>query len=114
MNPNCDYGGYFVDSTYISVFMIPFYFLSAFIVKYKIGEDVDLAEHFDNAEVTLNVSLSTSHTGWYRVKYYLMFIRIILMFNSGDVTSLNLNIYCLSLLHVRRRNCVQRGFRKRI
>merc|ERR550539_102672 len=35
----------------------------AFVVKYKIGEDVDLAEHFDNAEVTLNVSLSETYTG---------------------------------------------------
>mgnify|MGYP007064270476 CR=1 FL=1 len=33
------------------------------MVKYKIGEDVDLAEHFDNAEVTLNVSMSNSHKG---------------------------------------------------
>ena len=32
-------------------------------MKYKIGEDIDLAEHFDNAEVTLNVSLSNIHTG---------------------------------------------------
>ena len=37
----------------------------AFVVKYKIGEDVDLAEHFDNAEVTLNVSLSETYTGKY-------------------------------------------------
>ena len=37
--------------------------LQAFVVKYKIGEDVDLAEHFDNAEVTLNVSLSDNHEG---------------------------------------------------
>ncbi|XP_001180150.3 2-oxoglutarate and iron-dependent oxygenase domain-containing protein 2 [Strongylocentrotus purpuratus] len=29
----------------------------AFIVKYKLGEDVDLNYHFDNAEVTINVSL---------------------------------------------------------
>ena len=36
---------------------------AAFILKYKIGEDIDLAEHFDNAEVTLNVSLSDEHEG---------------------------------------------------
>ena len=36
---------------------------AAFVLKYKIGEDVDLAEHFDNAEVTLNVPLSDNHTG---------------------------------------------------
>ena len=30
----------------------------AFVVKYKMGEDVDLGLHFDNAEVTLNVALS--------------------------------------------------------
>jgi len=30
----------------------------AFLVKYKIGEDVDLGLHFDNSEVTLSVALS--------------------------------------------------------
>lgn len=30
----------------------------AFVVKYKMGEDVDLGLHFDNAEVTLSVALS--------------------------------------------------------
>ena len=59
---------------FVFITQVFFLFLLAFIVKYKIGEDVDLAEHFDNAEVTLNVSLSMSHTGWYKVKYYLMFI----------------------------------------
>ena len=29
----------------------------AFVVKYKLGEDVDLNHHYDNAEVTINVSL---------------------------------------------------------
>ncbi|XP_033646815.1 2-oxoglutarate and iron-dependent oxygenase domain-containing protein 2-like [Asterias rubens] len=29
----------------------------AFVVKYKLGEDLSLAYHYDNAEVTLNVSL---------------------------------------------------------
>ncbi|XP_054749410.1 2-oxoglutarate and iron-dependent oxygenase domain-containing protein 2-like [Lytechinus pictus] len=29
----------------------------AFVVKYKLGEDVDLNYHYDNAEVTINVSL---------------------------------------------------------
>ena len=37
--------------------------ITVFVVKYKIGEDVDLAEHFDNAEVTLNVSISDDHEG---------------------------------------------------
>lgn len=35
----------------------------AFIVQYKIGEDVDLSYHYDNAEVTLNVSLGSEFTG---------------------------------------------------
>lgn len=35
----------------------------AFVVKYAMGEDVDLAAHFDNAEVTLNVSLSDNNQG---------------------------------------------------
>lgn len=30
-----------------------------FIVKYKVGEDIDLAYHYDNAEVTLNVCLGS-------------------------------------------------------
>ena len=30
----------------------------AFVVKYKVGEDTSLSYHYDNAEVTLNVSLS--------------------------------------------------------
>ncbi|XP_071512979.1 2-oxoglutarate and iron-dependent oxygenase domain-containing protein 2-like isoform X2 [Panulirus ornatus] len=34
----------------------------AFIVKYKEGEDVDLDYHYDNAEVTLNVSLNEDYT----------------------------------------------------
>ena len=29
----------------------------AFVVTYKIGEDVDLNYHYDNAEITINVSL---------------------------------------------------------
>ncbi len=29
----------------------------AFIVSYKIGQDIDLGYHYDNAEITLNVSL---------------------------------------------------------
>ena len=29
----------------------------AFVVSYKIGEDIDLGYHYDNAEITLNVSL---------------------------------------------------------
>ncbi|XP_069190150.1 2-oxoglutarate and iron-dependent oxygenase domain-containing protein 2 isoform X1 [Procambarus clarkii] len=34
----------------------------AFIVTYKEGEDVDLDYHFDNAEVTLNVSLNEDYS----------------------------------------------------
>ena len=30
----------------------------AFTVKYQIGSDLALAEHYDNAEVTINISLS--------------------------------------------------------
>lgn len=32
----------------------------AFVVSYKIGQDIDLGYHYDNAEITLNVSLGTS------------------------------------------------------
>lgn len=35
----------------------------AFIVRYKVGEDVDLAKHIDRSDVTLNVCLGTSWTG---------------------------------------------------
>ena len=35
----------------------------AFVVRYAMGEDLDLAYHFDNAEVTLNVSLGKQFTG---------------------------------------------------
>ena len=41
-----------------------------FVVKYKIGEDVNLAEHFNNAEVTLNVSTSNDHKGMSLNVYY--------------------------------------------
>lgn len=34
----------------------------AFIVAYKIGEDLSLSYHYDNAEVTLNVSLGLQFT----------------------------------------------------
>ena len=34
----------------------------AFVVSYKIGQDVDLGYHYDNAEVTLNVSLGMQST----------------------------------------------------
>ena len=34
-----------------------------FTVKYKIGEDLNLGYHFDNAEVTLNVCLGKTFTG---------------------------------------------------
>jgi hypothetical protein len=29
----------------------------AFVVAYKMGQDIDLGYHYDNAEITLNVSL---------------------------------------------------------
>lgn len=32
----------------------------AFVVKYALDEDIDLAAHFDNAEITLNVALSNN------------------------------------------------------
>ena len=32
----------------------------AFVVKYSMNEDLDLAPHFDNCEITLNVALSES------------------------------------------------------
>ncbi|XP_078337622.1 2-oxoglutarate and iron-dependent oxygenase domain-containing protein 2-like isoform X3 [Crassostrea virginica] len=35
----------------------------AFVVKYKLGEDTDLNYHYDNAEITLNVSLGKTFTG---------------------------------------------------
>ena len=35
----------------------------AFTVHYKIGEDIDLSYHYDNAEVTLNVSLGNEFSG---------------------------------------------------
>uniref|UniRef100_H2YBH7 Prolyl 4-hydroxylase alpha subunit domain-containing protein n=1 Tax=Ciona savignyi TaxID=51511 RepID=H2YBH7_CIOSA len=34
-----------------------------FTVKYKYGEDLDLAYHYDNAEVTLNICLGEDFTG---------------------------------------------------
>ena len=35
----------------------------AFIVKYALGEDTELANHFDNAEITLNVAISQDYEG---------------------------------------------------
>lgn len=35
----------------------------AFVVKYNMGDDVELSYHFDNAEVTLNVCLGSDFTG---------------------------------------------------
>lgn len=35
----------------------------AFTVHYKIGEDLDLSYHYDNAEITLNVSLGKEFSG---------------------------------------------------
>ena len=46
-----DYGGDSLDSH------------KAFTVHYKIGQDLDLSYHYDNAEVTLNVSLGKEFTG---------------------------------------------------
>ena len=34
-----------------------------FIVVYQIGKDVDLSYHYDDAEVTLNVSLGKNYEG---------------------------------------------------
>ena len=34
----------------------------AFTVQYKVGEDLDLSYHYDNAEVTLNVCLGREFT----------------------------------------------------
>ena len=34
-----------------------------FTVKYQVGEDVDLKCHFDDAEVSLNISLDASYEG---------------------------------------------------
>ena len=34
----------------------------AFTVQYKIGQDLDLSYHYDNAEVTLNVCLGRAFT----------------------------------------------------
>lgn len=34
----------------------------AFVVKYSLHEDLDLSSHYDNAEVTLNVSLGKDFT----------------------------------------------------
>ncbi len=45
-----DWGGDYLDSH------------KAFVVKYKEGEDLDLAYHYDNAEVTINVSLGREFT----------------------------------------------------
>jgi hypothetical protein len=30
----------------------------AFIVSYRMGQDIDLAYHYDNAEITVNISLN--------------------------------------------------------
>ena len=35
----------------------------AFVVKYDMREDLDLSYHYDNAEVTLNISLGKDFTG---------------------------------------------------
>ncbi len=35
----------------------------AFVVKYSLDEDVELSYHYDNAEVTINVCLTSDFTG---------------------------------------------------
>lgn len=35
----------------------------AFVVKYKMGEDLDLNFHYDNAEITINIALGKDFTG---------------------------------------------------
>ncbi|KAM4808619.1 2-oxoglutarate and iron-dependent oxygenase domain-containing protein 2 [Rhinophrynus dorsalis] len=45
-----DWGGGYLDSH------------KAFVVKYALHEDLDLSSHYDNAEVTLNVSLGKEFT----------------------------------------------------
>jgi hypothetical protein len=35
----------------------------AFVVKYKMDEDLDLSFHYDNAEVTINVALGKQFSG---------------------------------------------------
>ncbi|XP_046572774.1 2-oxoglutarate and iron-dependent oxygenase domain-containing protein 2-like [Haliotis rubra] len=35
----------------------------AFIVTYKLGDDLDLSYHYDNAEITLNIALGKEFTG---------------------------------------------------
>ena len=46
-----DYGGGYLDSH------------RAFVVKYALGQDLDLRCHYDNAELTLNVALGKDFTG---------------------------------------------------
>ncbi|NP_001348412.1 2-oxoglutarate and iron-dependent oxygenase domain-containing protein 2 isoform 4 [Mus musculus] len=46
-----DYGGGYLDSH------------RAFVVKYALGQDLDLGCHYDNAELTLNVALGKDFTG---------------------------------------------------
>ncbi|XP_043228300.1 2-oxoglutarate and iron-dependent oxygenase domain-containing protein 2-like [Amphibalanus amphitrite] len=46
-----EYGGASLDSHRV------------FVVKYKLGEDEDLACHFDNAELSLNVALNEGYEG---------------------------------------------------
>ena len=35
----------------------------SFVVRYRVGEDVQLAAHYDNSEVTLNVNLGVGFEG---------------------------------------------------
>ena len=46
----------------------------AFIVTYKLNEDLDLNYHFDNAEVTINVSLGKDFTEGKNEIKFVMFI----------------------------------------
>ena len=46
----------------------------AFVVTYKLDEDLDLNYHFDNAEVTINVSLGKDFTEGKNEVIFVVFI----------------------------------------
>lgn len=56
----------------------------AFVVSYKIGEDIDLGYHYDNAEITLNVSLG---------KYLSTSIQLSIAFSFSQEVNLQMEIY---------------------
>jgi hypothetical protein len=41
----------------------------SFIVRYKVGEDIDLAKHVDDSEVTVNVCLGKEFEGTFKYIY---------------------------------------------